>query len=236
MSKRNSTNREDRILNAAEALISQLGYDKTTISDIASEAGVAKGAVYLHWASKDDLFDALLSREMNCLMADTLKRIEADPDGGRLPQMYFHALAALQANPLMRALYSKDSRVLGNYIHQQDNRRYVERFGFSTDFVKYMQSIRLIRADIPSEGLAYLFSVIAYGFTTIQTVIPSASTPPVAEIAEALQKLMANGVANENGSSEAGKQAIRLAVQEMIKQNQNEINKESSETDESRKK
>ena len=46
--------RERRILDAAVRLIAHYGYDKTTVGDIAHEAGVSKGAVYLHWPGKDD--------------------------------------------------------------------------------------------------------------------------------------------------------------------------------------
>jgi len=55
--------RERRILEAAAKLIAHYGFDKTTVSDIANEAGISKGAVYLHYKSKDDLFDALIIHE-----------------------------------------------------------------------------------------------------------------------------------------------------------------------------
>src|SRR5450759_3871294 len=106
MNKRNASRRGERLLDAAADLIARLGYDKTTISDIASQAGVAKGAVYLHWTRKDDLFEALIIREMRRMMDDVLARVEADPRGGSLTRMYAHVLLALQANPLMRALYT----------------------------------------------------------------------------------------------------------------------------------
>ena len=53
--------REQRILDAAADLIAHFGYDKTTVDDIARRAGVSKGAIYLHFKSKDDLFEGLLT-------------------------------------------------------------------------------------------------------------------------------------------------------------------------------
>ena len=47
--------REERILEATARLIVRYGYDKTSVSDIAKEAGISKGAVYLHFDSKDSL-------------------------------------------------------------------------------------------------------------------------------------------------------------------------------------
>ncbi len=52
--------RADRILDAAAELILRWGYRKTTIDDIAKQAGVAKGTIYLHWKTREDLFMALI--------------------------------------------------------------------------------------------------------------------------------------------------------------------------------
>ena len=55
--------RAERILEAASDLFAHYGYDKTTMEDIARAAGVSKGAIYLHFRGKEDLFDALIARE-----------------------------------------------------------------------------------------------------------------------------------------------------------------------------
>ena len=46
----------DAILKAAVALFPKLGYDKTTMDDVARHAGVTKQTVYSHYKSKDLLF------------------------------------------------------------------------------------------------------------------------------------------------------------------------------------
>jgi Transcriptional regulator len=43
----------DRILDAAERLLARFGYKKTTMEDIAREAGLGKRTLYLHFASKE---------------------------------------------------------------------------------------------------------------------------------------------------------------------------------------
>ena len=55
--------REQRILDAAGELIQKWGYHKTTIDDIAKLARVAKGTIYLHWKTREELFLALIYRE-----------------------------------------------------------------------------------------------------------------------------------------------------------------------------
>ena len=50
------------ILDAAERLFVRYGYRKSSMDDVAREAGIAKGTVYLYYAGKEALFRALLER------------------------------------------------------------------------------------------------------------------------------------------------------------------------------
>jgi TetR/AcrR family acrAB operon transcriptional repressor len=207
-----ATDRPARVLAAAARLIAHFGYDKTTVDDIAREAGVSKGALYLHWKSKDALFEALLIHEMSRLLDDLSARIEADPEGGTLPQMYRHALLALQGNPLMRALYTQDSRILGDYVRRQGAARYTGRFLFGKTFVQQLQAAGLLRADLSPEVVAYLMSIISYGFIGIETIIPASEAPPLEEVAAGISALMQSGFAGPGGESAVGKQALLALV------------------------
>ncbi len=50
------TSKRIHILQAAQTLFAAHGYLETTIDDIAHEAGVSKGNIYVHFASKKELF------------------------------------------------------------------------------------------------------------------------------------------------------------------------------------
>lgn len=52
-----------RILDAAEALFIRQGYVKTSMDEVAREAGVAKGTLYLYFNKKADLILAAIGRE-----------------------------------------------------------------------------------------------------------------------------------------------------------------------------
>ncbi len=49
-----------RILEAAFRIFAERGYSGATLDDVAADAGMTKGAVYWHFASKDDLCMALI--------------------------------------------------------------------------------------------------------------------------------------------------------------------------------
>jgi AcrR family transcriptional regulator len=53
---------EERILVAAEQCMARLGVSRLSMTDVATQAGVSRGAVYLHFADRDTLIDAVLTR------------------------------------------------------------------------------------------------------------------------------------------------------------------------------
>ena len=63
----------EKILNAALDLFRRNGFEKTTMREIASEAGVALGSAYYYFASKEELVLAFYEKASN----DMFPRIEA---------------------------------------------------------------------------------------------------------------------------------------------------------------
>lgn len=60
------------ILAAARGLFGQRGFAGVSVDDIAAEAGVAKGAVYHHFTSKEAVFEAVLEAETQALAVGVL--------------------------------------------------------------------------------------------------------------------------------------------------------------------
>ena len=52
----------ENILHTALRLFARNGYEATSVSDIASELGMTKGALYKHYKSKRDIFDNIVER------------------------------------------------------------------------------------------------------------------------------------------------------------------------------
>jgi len=65
--------REELILKAAEEMLAEKGYHETSMDEIAVRVGIAKGTVYLHFPSKEDLVMAIFER----VMLKLLEGIEA---------------------------------------------------------------------------------------------------------------------------------------------------------------
>jgi TetR/AcrR family transcriptional regulator, fatty acid metabolism regulator protein len=56
--------RENLILQVAEDVLLEKGYRDTSMDEIASRVGIAKGTLYLHFAKKEDLMFAFFEREL----------------------------------------------------------------------------------------------------------------------------------------------------------------------------
>jgi TetR/AcrR family acrAB operon transcriptional repressor len=52
----------DQILDAAERVFHKRGVSRTSLHDIAQDAGVTRGAIYWHFKDKADLFNAMMQR------------------------------------------------------------------------------------------------------------------------------------------------------------------------------
>jgi len=59
-----SGDKRERILSAAEIIFARHGFFAAKVSDVAKEAGVADGTIYLYFKSKDDLLISLFERRM----------------------------------------------------------------------------------------------------------------------------------------------------------------------------
>ena len=63
----------ERILDAADRLLARHGYRKTTMDDLATEAGIGKGTTYLHFSSKGEVALGAIDR----MVARLIARLEA---------------------------------------------------------------------------------------------------------------------------------------------------------------
>jgi AcrR family transcriptional regulator len=69
--------RHHEILEAARRIFARLGYAATNVEDIAKEAGMAKGTVYLYFKSKEEVFGAVLASDLESLVSRTIEDMSA---------------------------------------------------------------------------------------------------------------------------------------------------------------
>jgi AcrR family transcriptional regulator len=84
----------EKILDAADRLLARFGYRKMTVDDLAKEAGIGKGTVYLSFDAKSDVALACIDR----MVARLLGRLQAIAAGPGTPE---HRLRAMLVERVM---------------------------------------------------------------------------------------------------------------------------------------
>src|SRR5215212_7260931 len=75
------SDKRERILSAAERVFARRGFFAARVSEIAKDAGVADGTIYLYFRSKDDLLISLFEHRMkqvNALLRASVASASAD--------------------------------------------------------------------------------------------------------------------------------------------------------------
>ncbi|MCD8372374.1 MAG: TetR/AcrR family transcriptional regulator [Clostridia bacterium] len=70
--------RKSEILDIAEQLFNTKGYADTSISDILERSGIARGTLYYHFASKEDILNAVVERNLGSLAEEMQKIADSD--------------------------------------------------------------------------------------------------------------------------------------------------------------
>lgn len=96
----------EQILDASLRLFSEKGFARTSVRDIAQATGITDAAIYYHFASKRDLFEALIEERGFTAALESLEKAEINL-GPReaIPALAERALAFIYANrDLMKVL------------------------------------------------------------------------------------------------------------------------------------
>ncbi|MGE7674312.1 TetR/AcrR family transcriptional regulator [Lysinibacillus sp. NPDC094403] len=75
--RKEAMERRNQILDVADELFGQKGFDGTSTNDILEKVGIARGTLYYHFKSKEDIMDALIER-YNVQILGTAKEIAAN--------------------------------------------------------------------------------------------------------------------------------------------------------------
>jgi AcrR family transcriptional regulator len=75
--------KHDAILDAARTVFSREGYAASSVDDVAAQAGIGKGTVYLYFKSKEELYIAALARDIRVFADKAREEMESVPPSAR---------------------------------------------------------------------------------------------------------------------------------------------------------
>jgi len=104
--KQEAAETREQVLDAAEHVFRQRGVGHASLAEVADAAGVTRGAIYHHFASKAELFEAMLARaEMPIDMAFDATRLPVADPLAMVRDMAVKALQHLASSDRVRNIF-----------------------------------------------------------------------------------------------------------------------------------
>lgn len=176
----------DAIIRAAAELFPKLGFDKTTMDDVAAHAGVTKQTVYSHYQSKEKLFiqliDALCRRGVS---HKPIKGIHTKKFEELLLEVGMNLLTlitSVEGMAVTRLVIAEAGRYpkLARLYYESGSQRIVNLLG---EFLEGQNARGVIAIPNPESAAAYFFALLKGQYFLRMTL----GVPPIPSVRE--QKL-----------------------------------------------
>jgi AcrR family transcriptional regulator len=194
--RRSRERTRQRLLEAALSVFAKNGFERATVDEIVREAGFSKGAFYVHFETKDDLFWELL--EERIVSQQDILRAAIDPGLGveENERRILNAVFETRRNdPLSPAIFlefvahaSRNEKVRERLAHL-----YERWHSFIMDALKQGREAGLVRSDVDLDVLASATMAVLEGTFLQLNVAPRVAR--LNEHVDELAKLLTEWVA-----------------------------------------
>lgn len=150
--------RERQLLDVAENVFADHGYQDTTMELIAAEAGITKPVIYDHFGSKENLLVAVVARAREDLLSSTAAALDALPPHSPVEEHFRAGVRAFmkffEARRGSFRVYMQESAVAVvagqdiENLRQAQAREIAERFGDNPQIAAYPLAYREAMAEI----------------------------------------------------------------------------------------
>lgn len=148
-----SKERKNEILDIAEHLFNEKGYAKTTIDDILKESGIAKGTLYYHFKSKEDILSAMIERQIE-RRKQSIRQIAEDKTISAAEKLFQVITLLSKSGTLADGLHEKEN----SELHQKSFTRSLMRFApIVTDIIEQGIKSGEFSTPYPRESVELLF-------------------------------------------------------------------------------
>jgi TetR/AcrR family fatty acid metabolism transcriptional regulator len=149
MSKRKNNEKYYRIIQAATKIFAKKGFYQSKISEIAKEAKVADGTIYIYFENKDDILISLFEEQMKAVidnMEDQLSGIN-DP-AKKLERFASTHLDLIENNKDMAEIIQVELRQSDKFMREYRNEKFIQYLNIIEDIISEGQEMGLFKKDV----------------------------------------------------------------------------------------
>ncbi len=122
-----SGDKGQRILDAAETVFADFGFYHAKVSDIAKQAGVADGTIYLYFKSKDDLLISLFESRMTRVCEAMHAAVSSTDSSSRKLQTFVQThLEMVNEHPSLAEVLTVELRQSSKFMKEHSNPKFAE--------------------------------------------------------------------------------------------------------------
>lgn len=144
-----SVDKHNKIISAATKVFAKKGFFNARISDIAKEAKVADGTIYLYFNNKFDILISVLEEEIGKIIEQIEKAIEKETDPERMLMIFIEKhLAAMKQNKNLAEVIHIELRQSDRLVKEYRNNTFKEYIDLISDIIQKGQEQGIYRKDI----------------------------------------------------------------------------------------
>ena len=141
--------KRSRILKAAVKVFAQRGFYNAKVSQIAKNAGIADGTIYLYFKNKDEILISIFEEEMAKFISKVRKEIESEPDIKSKLRIFVKThLSFVEKNPKLAQVFQLELRQSNKFIKEYAGSKLKEYLNVAGDIIAEGQRQGIIRKDI----------------------------------------------------------------------------------------
>jgi len=144
-----SADKHSKIIRAATKVFAKKGFFNARISDIAKEAKVADGTIYLYFNNKYDMLLSVFEEKIGKLVEQITTQIEKEDDPRRMLEIFIeNHLREMKKNKNLAEVIQIELRQTNKIVKDYRNNKFSEYLNIISMIIRKGQSQKVFRQDI----------------------------------------------------------------------------------------
>ena len=147
--KSKSNEKYYRIINAATKIFAKKGFFQAKVSEIAKEAKVADGTIYLYFENKDSILISLFEEQMKRVLDDMREEIFKETDAvKKIEKFALNHLKLIEQNKDVAEIIQVELRQSSKFMKEYKNEKFAEYLNLIGDIIQEGQEKGIFKKDI----------------------------------------------------------------------------------------